>query len=880
MIPELLAFSSPNCLLTNGSRFLSAGRDDSYALLSDDGGVITYGQLRAEVCRLGDIFGSGKKLILIVAGNDADTVATYLAALNSGHAVILVAPEPASLIDHVCQHYNPHFICYRAGSEWRVEERHSVQLALHPELACMLSTSGTTGEGKFVRLSYRNLVCNALSIVEYLEIGEQDRFLLNLPINYSYGLSILNSHFVAGACVLASERSVTDPELWDFFRRSKGSGFAGVPHTYKLLDASKFDSLDLPTLRTMTQAGGRLPEPVARKFAKWAEEHDVRFFIMYGQTEASPRIAYLPPELAASHPDCIGKVIPGGVLELIDTDGNPITDAGKVGELQYSGPNVMMGYATQLCDLAEQPGPAMLRTGDMAMLNSEGLFKITGREKRFLKIYGLRISLDEIERKLEAQHVKALCGGSDEYLGVMTADCESSDWCLLSQASRASGLPQSVVRLVRVEELPLLKSGKIDYQRANEIFRDTRVTSANVGSNRAHAVDGSSRIRSVFADNFPGRVIQPTDSFVSLGGDSLTYVSVAVSLEGLIERLPDNWEKLSLFELEALALMAPDRSTEVRKSRGIEMSIFLRAIATVYVVVNHALGGGLEGGAALLMAVVGMNFARFQRVQLIGGRQRDVMRSFLGNVLVPYYMVIVGFAGVTGHIRLSDMLLVASFDMRPPSIPIPFGTWFIQVIAQILLLMALAFKLGPVRAMAASRPFYFGLWLLFLGLVARLFESVFWHYAGSNLGGGIAMVAWLFALGVMVAVAETPREKLLLSVLALILPWIFHSGEISRPTVVALGCMLAIWVPRVTLPRHVAVAVGALASASMFVYMLHQLLSLNPVTLHWPAEAQIVGGIALGTIGWWVFGKAQERLQMILDRSSDRRRGSASSDSP
>lgn len=869
-LAELSLLSDPRHVLTDGRRLLSAGNDAAPAVIGDDGRSASYGELRREAGRLGETFGPGKKLILIVAGNDVDTVTTYVAALNAGQAVVLVAPEPAGLIDHVCEHYDPNFICRRTGAGWRIEERHARELPLHPELACMLSTSGTTGEGKFVRLSYRNLLSNALSIVEYLGIRNDDRFLLNLPINYSYGLSILNSHLVAGACVLASDRSVTEPALWDFFRSHRGSGFPGVPHTYKLLEASKFENLDLPDLRTMTQAGGRLPEPLARKFAKWAGERGVRFFIMYGQTEASPRIAYLPPELAETHPDCIGRPIPGGTIELVGPDGTPVEGVGEIGELQYSGPNVMMGYATQLSDLALPPGPPVLRTGDLAMRTAEGLFKIVGREKRFLKIYGLRISLDEIERRLEAESVRALCAGNDEFLGVMTTASDGTDQELVERISRISGLPPAVIVLLRVSEFPLLPTGKIDYRRAGQMLLEVHTararrqpTDRTAGAAVETAMTSISRI---YSEAFPGKAIRPEDSFVSLGGDSLTYVSVAVSLEELLGSLPDNWEKVSVAELEALALAPPARSA-ARKSRELETSIFLRAIAAVIVVINHALGGGLEGGASLLLAVVGMNFARFQQVQLVAGREREVIQNFLVNVLVPYYLVLFGFAAVTGHIRLSDVLLVASFDMQPPAIRIPFGTWFIQVVAQILLLMILAFRFGPVRRLAEIRPFRFGLYcFLFFGLSARLFESIHWHFTGSSLGGGLTSEAWIFALGMMIAAAETPSEGLLLSVFALTLPWVFHKGEISRPAILAMGCLLAIWVPRITLPTRVASVIGILASASMFIYMLHQLLLINEATSPWPPLVHVIAGVMLGVTGWWAFSKMKDKAYVRLKR--------------
>lgn len=865
---ELSLFSDSRHALTDGRRLLGAGREGSPAVIADDGRTLSYGQLREEARRLGEVFGAGKKLSLIVAGDDVDTVATYAAALVSGHAVVLVAPEPAGLIDHVCDQYNPHFICRRAGAEWRVERRHSDALALHPELACLLSTSGTTGEGKFVRLSYRNLLSNALSIVEYLKIGEEDRFLLNLPINYSYGLSILNSHLVAGACLLASERSVTEPALWEFFRRHRGSGFAGVPHTYKLLEASGFESLDLPDLRTMTQAGGRLPEPTARRFATWAEERGVRFYIMYGQTEASPRIAYLPPELALSHPDCIGRAIPGGTIELVEPDGTPVTGIGEVGELQYSGPNVMMGYATRLADLAGPPGPAVLRTGDLAMRTADGLFKITGREKRFLKIFGLRISLDEIERRLEADSVRALCAGSDEFLGVMTTDDRIPTEELLARASRVSGLPPAVIEILRVDEFPLLPSGKADFRRIGRALAEARQgrlkTVAVPGAATAAGESVASRIEAVFRENFAGKDVSGGDSFTSLGGDSLSYVAVSVGLEEILGTLPTHWEKLGIDELAASSAQARVGSREMPHGRGVESSVLVRALAPLLVVMSHEGLDIILGGAALLMVVVGMNYSRFQLPQILDGRARQVFLNFAANVLLPYWLILAAYEAATGEVSTADFLLYGNMDDEYQRF-LPFATWFIEAVAQMFLVVWLVLLITPARRHAAREPYRFGLALLLVSMAAHVMESLFFPALKVNWGGELPWVAWLFALGMAMAHADGRWQKALLTVLALVLPQVFYRDEPSRQIVIGLGCLLLIWVPRIVLPNAVTSVVTLLASASLYIYMLHLFAPTDTWTADWPVDiVRMVIGVGFGICGWWCYTSAQSLVKSAI----------------
>ena len=851
---ELIALSRPEHPLFDGSRFVCFGRDAELALVASDGRVLTYQALRDHCSIHRERFGVGKKLVLIVARNDPDTVICYTAALNAGHTVILVGPESTGLIDFICEHYNPNFICSLKHSEWCVVKRHEVQLQLHPELACLLSTSGTTGEGKFVRLSFRNLVCNALSIAEYLNIEGRDRFLLNLPINYSYGLSILNSHFAVGSCLLLTDQSVTDSELWQFFRGNGGTGFAGVPHTYKLLEASKFEDLDLPSLKTITQAGGRLPEPLARKFANWAAERGIRFFIMYGQTEASPRISYLPPNLAAIYPDCIGRAIPGGVLELVDPNGMVITENETEGELQYKGPNVMMGYATSLSDLSLGSGPNVLKTGDVAVRNSAGLFRITGRQKRFLKIYGLRISLDEVERKLEACSIKALCGGNDEFLGVMTTEETVTDQFLTDQVTRFSGLPPAVIVLLRVSDFPVLASGKVDYQsasrellKAQAAIAHKRIADADLASISSPTGSPSS-VERILRENFPGKAIGEVDSFVSLGGDSLSYVAVAIALEELIPRLPAHWERLTVRELSLLAAQSGADLSKPRNDRSVESTVLIRAIAPILVVMYHADLVAAAGGAPLLLAVVGMNFSRFQLVQLIDGRHRDVFWNFMGNVLVPYWLVVIGYQVLKGQYNVGDILLYG--NMFPSDeYNSAFETWFIQVIAQSYLVLGLALWFRPIRNLVTGNVFTFGLVLVAIGVVARILES------GSS--PTLSRVFWIFAIGLTINAAESYRQKALLSCLLLILSPLLYPMDISsRSTVLMLGCLFVLWVPRMKMPSIAVSALGTIGSASLFIYMLHPRAPINSFTSGWSVDIlRIMIGILLGVCGWLCYAK-------------------------
>ncbi|MET0283212.1 MAG: AMP-binding protein [Polyangiales bacterium] len=424
-----------------------AARGDATALIDAASGEhITYAALKARVDRLASTMQGERTLAFVACKQDVASIVAYLAALAAGHVVFLFDAD-LKLRAELIERYRPGLLVEGANVQ-----AGDVKHTLHPSLQLLLSTSGTTGSPKLVRLSLENLRSNAASIAQYLGLGADERAVTSLPFHYSYGLSVLNSHLAVGASLVVTDASVMRPELWSAIREHRVTSFAAVPYAYQIMRRVGFEKMELPSLRTLTQAGGKLPAPLVAHYHALMKARGGRFFTMYGQTEATARISYLPPERAEEKAGSIGIAIPGGRLELDD------------GELVYHGPNVMLGYATSAEELAlgdTQGG--VLRTGDLGTRDDEGFFSITGRLKRFAKVYGLRINLDELEAKVR-NHGNAAVLSDDERL---TLFCEfGSDQELATlRATLASELQLNVntFRMVRVEALPLLASGKVDY---------------------------------------------------------------------------------------------------------------------------------------------------------------------------------------------------------------------------------------------------------------------------------------------------------------------------------------------------------------------------------------------------------------------------------
>ncbi|MBX6723485.1 MAG: non-ribosomal peptide synthetase, partial [Dactylosporangium sp.] len=372
----------------------------------------------------------------------------------------------------------------------------------------------------------------------------------------------------------------------------------GVPYTFALRDRGGCDRMSLPHLRYVTQAGGRLAAHRVRRYAELGRRNGWDFIVMYGQTEATARIAYLPPELATEHPQCIGIPIPGGSLRLEPLPDWPEPDTG---ELVYAGPNVMLGYAESASDLGLGRTVDELYTGDIARRTPDGLFEIVGRRSRFAKIFGLRIDLQRVDDTLARHGVDACCLGDDDRLTVVAAGgADPAE--VRRKAARACNLPVQAVRVHMVGELPRLPNGKPDYRTAGTLAREA--DQADAVAEPADRTAGSTDLVALFADILQRPDATEDSTFVSLGGDSLSYVEVSIRLEQALGHLPADWHTTPIRDLRPASRPASTRAC-------LDTSAALRAVSIVLIVGTHAALFDIPGGAHLLLGVAGYNFARF-----------------------------------------------------------------------------------------------------------------------------------------------------------------------------------------------------------------------------------------------------------------------------
>ncbi len=432
----------------------------------------TYAELNEDVREWADkLHSETKGLVFLLCKNTYSTVCLYLASLRSEQVIcMLPAGLDTELLRSLIDRYEPEWLGfpdyaeddaysgyeeeYHCGRHTLLRRRKGINSPpIFNDLALLLSTSGTTGSPKMVRLSYGNLQANAASISEYLDLDKHSRPITTLPLSYSYGLSVLNSHLLTGACIILTDEPIISRTFWNLFASTEATSIAGVPYTYQMLHRLKFGEMELPSLRQMTQAGGRLPANLQQYFGEVCMKKSLEFYVMYGQTEATARMSYLPPANMLTKSGSIGIAIPGGELSLGEGD-----------ELIYSGPNVMLGYAESRTEL--ERGDELrgrLHTGDLAECDADGYYFIKGRLKRFVKPFGLRVNLDDIERHLETRFAKRFfCVGNDSKIVILSEYVENLE-AAKQEVLRVYGLHTSVVKTVEIDAVPVLNSGKTDY---------------------------------------------------------------------------------------------------------------------------------------------------------------------------------------------------------------------------------------------------------------------------------------------------------------------------------------------------------------------------------------------------------------------------------
>lgn len=450
---------------------------NNIAVITDAGEVFTYSDINRMQSELFAII-NGRKLVVALCSNTIGSLIGYICFINNSIVPIMLDKNiNLVLLKKLLNNYNPDYLwvpnefeffkdfnvkCTMCG--YKLIEYNSHRKAImFKELALLLTTSGTTGSPKLVRLSYKNVQSNTSSIISYLDICENERAITVLPMSYTYGLSIINTHLYSGACILLTDASVCEKRFWRFFNEYRGTSISGVPYTYEMLRKVNFANFCVPSLKTMTQAGGKLSVDDSEYFYDFAKNTNRRFFTMYGQTEATARISYLPFEYMRQKKGSVGIPVIGGKFKIVDDNNNKLKKY-EIGEIVYEGDNVSLGYAFDQYDLIKgDENKKTLHTGDMGYIDNDGFLYIQGRIDRSVKVLGNRINLNELEEIIQdIFRIQTICIYYEKKIYIFLTKLPSKK--IKEQISAITGLNRNFFVIKVIKEFPRNVIGKVEHK--------------------------------------------------------------------------------------------------------------------------------------------------------------------------------------------------------------------------------------------------------------------------------------------------------------------------------------------------------------------------------------------------------------------------------
>ena len=460
---------------------IAESKKDNLALKDRLGNKLTYGELACYCRSFKENFKLKERdLVLFLCENTVQSAAFFFGCIHNKVVPLMVNSKiDSQMLERYISLYSPHYV-YKNKEAQLFEDWHTAvehegyvllsaknpnPVELHEQLSLLLPTSGSTGNPKLVRHTYNNLIASATNVAKAFRLNGSERAMLVLPMYFTQGLSVLCSYMYAGAFVYLTDAALSSRDFWDAMKNEEITAFSGVPYSYEILDKLRFYTVKLPHLVSLNQGGGRLSERVWDKLVSFAAESRKRFYATYGSTETTARMSLLAPELAIKKRCSIGKPFEEYEMWLEDESGRKITESNIIGELVFKGANVMMGYAESCPDLSKgDEYGGVYKTGDIAYKDEEGFYYITGRMSRFVKVFGLRINMDEVERMVISEFGDGfICTGSDEQLVICTTHKEADSKAITLFLRDRLQINISAFRVIFLDKILKKPSGKTDY---------------------------------------------------------------------------------------------------------------------------------------------------------------------------------------------------------------------------------------------------------------------------------------------------------------------------------------------------------------------------------------------------------------------------------
>lgn len=786
------------------------------------------------------------KRVGIVAANHSGYVEALFGCMEAGEVVVPL--RGADDRDRI-QAANVHQILTpREGGDWMSRSFHP---RISDDVALISFTSGTEGTPKGVLLTHRNLANVITRLNSLMQVDDSIREYVGIPVYHSFGFGRCRAVAAAGGQFFIPSNGFNPAEIGTMLKAGEINAISAVPSLWRVLLANQ----DL-----IGQAGRRVRWiEIGSQYMSRSEKEDLkqlfpeaRIVQHYGLTEASRSTLLEIHETEGEALESVGRALDGVALKL-----------SPEGQIAIRGEHVAPSYLIDGRKVPIQDEQGWLLTKDLGRLE-EGYLYYEGRADDIINCGGIKVHPEALETKIYARigHTQglAICRKPDRvrgegFLVAVTKDVALSPVQLreaVLQATQEFGVNAgNAIAVVEVESLPKTATGKIQRKRLSEQFADLETPTA-----QDRSLEGTP-IQIAFCRSLNRSRVNPDDTFISLGGDSLSYVQLAMELERHLGYLPKTWEQLAIADLEKLV---PQRQAY----RSIETSVFLRALAIFGVVSSHSnLLPMLPGGAMLLLLVSGTNLARFQSQALFQGRFLQPIVSLLKNLLVPYLVIAIAYQLWKGQPDFSVLFMVSNFV--DPLVSSIFPVWFLNVLVQLIIGVTILFAVRPIREFASVAPWKFGLLLMAAGVVSNRLMPLVWDT--SHLFHRLPhMMLWVFMLGWMIQFASDRMRRIVTAVLlTAIVPSLGGIGD-SRTWWLILGGNLLIWLPYLSVPHWVKSPLQVLSAAAYYIYLTHMIfihIMLNGLGIEQPLVNAIVA-VAGGVCVW--FG-----LQWIQQRISDRR---------
>ena len=740
------------------------------------------------------------------------------------------------------------------------------------EIALISFTSGTEGDPKGVILTHNNLADVVTRLNSVMQLDDSISEYIGVPVYHSFGFGRCRAVATAGGKFFIPSNGFNPSEISEMLRKGEINAISAVPSLWRVLLANKDVIGSYGRKVRWIEIGSQYMSRREKEEMKTLFP-EARIVQHYGLTEASRTTLLQIHEVEGELLESVGQAL--GDVEIKQT---------PEGQIAIRGSHVALNYLIDDQEIALQDEDGWFVTKDLGSLEN-GYLYYEGRADDVINCGGIKVSPEALETKIYASigcsRGLAICRKTDAMRGegfllAVTKELNVDKQQLREaalQATQELGVnAANAITIIDVDSLPKTATGKIQRkQLAQSYALQSSDEDQSVDATDSTVADASP-IQAIFRRVLNLSNIEPQNSFISVGGDSLSYIQFSMQLESYLGYLPQRWEQMSLTELERL-VPQPKRNT------AIEMDVFLRAIAISAVVSTHCSMIALKylfGGSLLLLTLAGLNFARFQGYALSKGKFDSIIPTLRG-LLIPHFALIVASQILNQKFDATVLLLFNNFIVSSGDrvSPLPYPYWFMSLLVQILVLLYLLFLIKPLRYFANSSPWRFGLILLIPAVFTSMISMLLW-YSNELLYPRVPHVLlWLFALGWCIHFAKARTEKLATTgILVITMSLRFMNGITSEEFWILTGGAILIWVPSISLPPILKSIIRTISAATYYIYIIHMsfIYVIVKLGISYPLTNFIVA--MLGSILIWFLVRrlreflAQDRSGSVKDSSS------------